>query len=470
VTLHSVAPAREQEGAAFAGGWLRRVRTLCLLLGIVLAATAHSRAATYATWIMVWHGHDQAWWNANAPDGLKNPINGQWKALDWADPSLVEAYLDGLRQAGINVVIADLTNGWNWLGSRCQLIQSLCAKKGLKFCVAENSAGNVATFESHAQDIWTRFAAPEAPWHDTYFQYHGKPLIVCYAIRAWYQSYLKSESAYRSRFNLVWASGEDSNMDKWGWQLEPWVGPVPSREAMFVTPSIRWNPSNGVMWRKSLAWLDYGFALASKSNPAYVIVGSYDDPSERNSWLVSDTSHCEPGRQMRDWTGALSPAAYYDRVAQWIAGKPSLVPGGLLPDGAYRIISRAHAAPLGIVASEKSNQGTPGAALGVCAPAKAPQGCFWLYHLGGNCYRIITLESGLALEASNKGVAQNWDSSEPSQHWVLSRGSHGCVRLINSATGLALTLQDGSVGAHASLHPPSSDRDQQWRLEPELPL
>ena len=115
------------------------------------------------------------------------------------------------------MVIADLTNGWNWLDARCRFIQSLCAKKGLKFCIAENSTGNTTTFESHAADVWKNFAGPDATNHEVYFQYHGKPLIVCYAVRDWYNAYLKIESPFRSRFSLVWASGEDSNINKWGW-------------------------------------------------------------------------------------------------------------------------------------------------------------------------------------------------------------------------------------------------------------
>ena len=68
-------------------------------------------------------------------------INGQWKALDWCDKDQMDAHLEGVKKAGVTVVIADLTNGWNWLDNRCQAIQALCAKKGLKFCVAENSTG-----------------------------------------------------------------------------------------------------------------------------------------------------------------------------------------------------------------------------------------------------------------------------------------------------------------------------------------
>jgi len=439
---------------------------MCLLGVLALMVSSQLDATTYATWIMVWYGHDQAWWKPDNADASRNLINGQWKTLDWSDTSQFSAYLDGIRKAGVSVVIADLTNGWNWLDERCRLVQALCAKKGVKFCVAENSTGDTARFESHAKDIWTNFAGPDAPNHAAYFHYRGKPLIVCYAIRDWYRAYVKSKSPFRSRFSLVWASGEDSSIDKWGWQLEPWVGSVPSRDSMFVTSAVRWNPADPAMWRKSLAWLDYNFALARKSSPAYIIVGAYDDPTERNAWLVSDTSHCEPGRQMRDATGALSASAHYDRVRQWISGKPRVEPGGLLRDGAYRMVNRSSGEHLGIQNAEKPNQGAPGAALVESAPGKTPNGLFWFYHLGDNRYRIIALHSGLALEASDAGIAQNWDSPISRQRWTLAPASEGCFRLTNDGVGKALALDDST----ATLHLPSSDHAQQWRLKPLLTL
>ena len=42
-------------------------------------------------------------------------------------------------------------------------------------------------------------------------------------------------------FSLVWASGEDSDINKWGWQLEPWLASVPSTDAMFVTSAVKWG-------------------------------------------------------------------------------------------------------------------------------------------------------------------------------------------------------------------------------------
>ena len=405
-----------------------RLKAIIGLLALFLIG-CQSHATTYATWIMVWYGHDQAWWSAKDPCS-RDLINGEWKTLDWADDAQMPAHLDAIKKAGVTVVIADLTNGWGWLDGRCQLIQKACAEREMKFCVAENSGGNTVQFETHAKDIWNNFAGPDAPNHEAYFHYRGKPLIVCYSTRDWYRAYLKSDSPFRSRFSLVWASGEDSCINKWGWQLEPWVGSVPSTDSMFVTSAVRWDPSKGAMWRKSLAWLDYNFALAKKNDPEYIIIGSYDDPTERNSWLVSDTSKCEAGRQIRDKAGALNPSVLYDRVRQWTSGKPSAVPGGLIRDGAYQIISR-EGKRLGI------KEGTPGAQLG-----ESSTGLFWFYHLGGNHYRIIALPGALALEAEGDKIIQNWGTPDANQRWTLTRLPDGSFRLKNSATG---SVQDWHI-------------------------
>lgn len=422
----------------------RSTMQACLVCVLFAAMSVPAPAATYATWIMIWYGHDQAWWHPANADATQNLVDGEWKTLDWSDEGQFGAHLDGIKRAGVTVVVADLTNGWNWLDSRSQAIQALCAKRGMKFCVAENSGGNTESFESHAKDIWNNFAGPDAPNHEAYFHYRGKPLIVCYSIRDWYRSYLKMDTPYRSKFSLVWASGEDSAINKWGWQLEPWVGVIPSDDSMFVTSAVRWNPADGAMWRKSLAYLDYNFALARKSKPAYVVIGSYDDPTERNTWLVSDTSHCEPGRQMRDKTGAISATAHYERVCQWTKGKPHVEPGGLLPDGAYRIVNPYSGKHLGIENIEQLSHGAPGAKLIQTTRGNATFGLFMLYHLGGNHYRIIPVHSGLALEAagstepSDLGVIQNWETPESDQRWTLARAKDGHFTVTNDATGMPL--------------------------------
>jgi hypothetical protein len=236
---------------------------------------------------------------------------------------------------------------------------------------------------------------------------------------------------------------------------------------MFVTSSVKWNSTDPNVWRKSLAWLDYNFALARKSKPECVIIGSYDDPTERNGWLVADTSKGVPGLQMRDKTGALSKTAHYNRVKQWTAGQPDSEPGGLLKDGAYRISPKAGGGNLGVIGKSQEQEGDVNAPIGVKSGQNDPRGLVWFYHLGGNHYRLIVLESGLALEARDGAVIQDWDSTNNTQRWTLSRTESGGYRLVNDSNGQALTLKAGSP---ASLQMAGNKEDQQLVLQEVLTL
>jgi hypothetical protein len=110
---------------------MKRIQLTAILCLSFVVAGVPARGTTYATWIMIWHGSDQSWWKADMTPQVQ--VGDDWKALDWVDKTQVEAHLDGIKNAGVSVVAVDLTNGWKWLDDRCKLIQSLCAKKGLKF-------------------------------------------------------------------------------------------------------------------------------------------------------------------------------------------------------------------------------------------------------------------------------------------------------------------------------------------------
>ena len=234
---------------------------------------------------------------------------------------------------------------------------------------------------------------------------------------------------------------------------------------MFVTSSVKWNSTDPDVWRKSLAWLDYNFALARKSKPDYVIIGAYDDPTERNGWLVADTSKGVAGLQMRDKTGSLSKTAHYNRVKQWIAGHPDSEPGGLLKDGAYRISPQAGGGSLGVIGKCREHEGDVNAPLGVQSGRNDPRGLVWFYHLGGNHYRLIVLASSRALEARGGAVIQNWDSTDNTQKWTLSRTKSGCYRLVNDSNGETLTLK---ADFPASLQAAGNEEDQQLVLQEVL--
>jgi hypothetical protein len=433
-------------------------------------------ATQYATWIMVWDRSSETWWNPNDHNGATVYVGGKWQSIDWKDHAQVDEYIANIKAAGINILICDLTNGWSWLDNEVQYIQSLCVKNGMKLCVAENSQGDVATFESHAEDIWNNFAGPSSPYasDSTYLLKDGKPVIVCYSIRSWYNSYKNSDGEYTRKFDLVWASGEDSDKDKWGWQLEPWVASVPSSDAMFVTPAVKWGNDQD-LWRSSLSWLDYNFLLARKNNPRYIIVGSYDDLDERNGWLMANTTKCIPGLQMRDKDGDISTDAYYNRVKEWISGKPSSVEGGVIPDGCYRIINQNSNKFMTL----KNAGGRTGAPLIQHIVADtALNDYFWLYHLGHNSYRIIALNNGLSLSVPD-GSADNGIQVKDSltanilwQKWTLEDAGNGYYRIKNDKSGKVLEVSGAAQNDGAAIVQGDSNdgTSQHWKFEKILNL
>ena len=432
--------------------------------------------AKYATWINVWDRSSESWWNPDEHNGATVYIGGKWQSIDWKDNNQTAEFIKNIKDAGINIVICDLTNGWSWLDYEVQYIQSLCAKNGMKLCIAENSGGDVAKFESHAQDIWNNFAGTASPnaADSTYLLKDGKPVIVCYAIRSWYNSYKNSNGIYRQKFDLVWASGEDSEKDKWGWQLEPWIASVPSSEAMFVTPAIKWS-SQPDLWRSSLSWLDYNFLLAKKNSPKYIIVGSYDDLDERNGWLVANTANCIPGLQMRDKNGSISTDAYYNRVKEWISGKPSSISGGTIADGCYRMINQNSDKYLTL----KNVNGKVGEILiqNVVADISL-NNYFWFYHLGSNSYRIISLNNGLSLtivngsEEEGAQVVDSLTENSPQQNWTLEDAGGGYYCIKNNNSGKVMEVEGASKNSGASVvqGANSNRNDQHWKLDKILSL
>ena len=526
-----------------------------LLMGLALQAVAASPPPfppLLATHLMIWQSSSEPWWTAGNSSGYRvlSP-GGERRSIDWLNASLAPFYLDQVAGAGVGAVIVDLTNEFGKFLPRVPALVSLCAARGLRLAV--QVAGSAADVEAHAAAVWQTLLANGTGGNNTYLtleQEGGggggfakkpvvpKPVLVVYVTRpVWDAVRAAPAGSYTARFGLRWSSGEDSNPGKWGWQIEPFVGPEPSREAVFATPSTGHQQGEPSRWRKSLALLDFGMLVARRSAAQVVVLGSYDDVSERNAWLVADTSGAPPERQMRGADGALSEGAFFQRVRAWArGGTPVPVGGGALRDGAYRIrvvgavaagaAAGAAAAAAAAAASGGSgggaqqqllmmqgNDGAIGAPLvragsagagrrdvlhrfggctecgagrDVCEPGCEPHCCtpvanlsaayyvgatveqqgscgnqaltpassaplvcdgggggsgiysvqngtatlFWLYHQGGGAYRVLPLNSGLALArpdaaaaaAASGGaqlVSQQLQSPESSQHWCL---------------------------------------------------
>jgi hypothetical protein len=435
--------------------------TMKSLSAIILAACCVAGAAepppsvTDVTWVMIWNGStEHGWWKRSDYHGCRVLVDREWQSINWNDRAHIRTYVAAIAKAGIDAIIVDFTNGFRWRW-QAAYVQELCAAHGMKMAVAFNP-GDGETMEAGCREVWEQYAAPTQPLARAYLHVDGKPLVVLYTVRKGYEASVAQTGDYRRRFSTTWASGEDSERDKWGWQLEPYVGPVSSDQAMFVTGAVKFgSPRTGEEeWRRHLAWLDYGFLMASQAGARYRIVGSFDDVHERNGWMVVDTRDAPPGWQMRDVHGALSAEGWYRRVSEWlIVGRPQVIAGGALPDGAYRL-----------VADDGRVLVVPGERLPLARASIGPSGdtidrLVWLYHVGDNEYRLIKLSAGLAIEAADGTARINWDTESNRQRWMV-RPRGGGWTLTNKETGERL-VRDGDTIAVTSKAPPIAE---EWRL------
>lgn len=447
----------------------RSMRILPLILAVLAplwGAQAndgfHSKGTIHATWIMIWNGStEKSWWQPGDYHGCKVLVNGEWQSINWNDRAHIRTYFDAMKAAGMNAIIVDFTNGFRWQW-QAKFVQQLCREHAMKFAVAFNPRAGEG-MERGCEEVWKTYASPEAADAEAYLHRDGKPLVVLYTWRKGYQASTAATGPFRGRFATVWASGEDSDKDKWGWQLEPAVGPVASDETMFVTGSVKFDSpkTREDRWRRHLSWLDYGFAIARRSHPKVLMVGSFDDVHERNAWMVADTKNAKTSWQMRDISGALSTEAYYNRVRAWVRdGKAPVIAGGVIRDGAYQV-NASDRRVLGV--AENRDPKSPAV---LRRDPGAPDSLVWFYHLGNNEYRMIKLNAGLPFEGGGATVFINWDSDADAQRWLL-RKEGGKLVIIHKAAGEALDWE----GDRVITKPKSpSSATQRWTLTEEITL
>ncbi len=432
------------------------------------------RKTDFSTWIMIWNGSSEGWWKSDSYNGVQLWINEKWQSVNWQSDEQTTNMVNTLKSAGINVIICDLTNVWPKFHPRVNFILKLCAQNGMKACIADMTPnGDLVTLEARAKSVYDNFAGPDAPYASAYFKKDGKPLIVEYIPRPYYNKYLNSTGEYRSKFTLANAGGENETYpDRWGWQYEFANGLVPSDDAMFVSSSTKYYPKiNGVWtcWRKHLACLDFNFALARRKSPKNVIVGSFDDVHERNSWIMMRSANAdERGMQTRNIFGVTDSVVYYNRVVEWINGTPSFIPGGDVADGAYRIGSWDNRQ-----VEVKDQIGTLGQKLLIAAKANTRKALFYFYHLGNNEYRIVSLMAGLSVEPGSDDIlSQEWDNSLDTQRWIVEKVQGGKFRLKNKATQKYMGIKS-LTGSDYFVWQEQFTKDnpnQEWILEPGLTL
>ena len=164
---------------------------------------------------------------------------------------------------------------------------------------------------------------------------------------------------------------------------------------MYITSSLWWDRSSQACWHKSLSYLDYNFLKARAAAPRILIVGSFDDVCERNSWMPVDTTDAPVWLHQRNPQGDIDPLYYYRRVCDWLSSAgPQTIPGGLLADGAYRM-QTSDGLSLTVPGREDETDGP----VQLFADTLDWQRTAWLYHLGGGEYRVLRLFAGKSLSS-----------------------------------------------------------------------
>ena len=431
----------------------------------------YKKSTIYATWLNVWMGSDASWWKSSPPpSGITALVNGKYVPLNSNDGTFRQYMFNEAKDAGINAIIMDLTNGYSGWYAQSKDYQKLCYENGMKFAAAVAVTPGASNIEDICNTIMNNYAKLGAtPYSSSYLYKNGKPVLVLYCERSDFDAASASTGPNRSKFELVWASGEDSNINKWGWQIEPFVGPMPSNDSMFVTGSIAYHESQDT-WRKSLAMLDFCFLAEKVSSPKYAIIGSMDDISERNGWLVADTTNAiYRGLQSRDITGSLSTDVYYNRVKSWINGTAQVFnAGGIINDGAYTIVNSSSGVGFGAVRPVQGTSNDLAATLqrGLNLSTDM-ETYYWIYYLGNNNYRIIKLSSGLSLQADNNNcLIQYWDDNVDSQVWQLKKQTNGSFLIVNKANGKALYDANYTSKTITTVAENATDTKQQWMVTP----
>lgn len=430
---------------------------------------------TVVTWINIWYASSESWFRPDSADGIRYYINGTWTGMDWDDPAFARAMLTQMKEAGVDVIVFDLTNGLtSWIMTRSHWVTEICAELGLKFCVAVGNADD-AGLNQRASVIMAQFAGASAAMKDIYYHKNGKPVLVNYITEGqWNRISQDSSLTSYHQFTNVWASGGEAGIDKWGWQLDPAVGVVPSEDTMFVSGSLFWN-SELSGWCKSLAWLDYNMLLASKSQPETLVLGSYDDVSERNGWGFQDTTNADKGEAafQKDIYGNLTVDGWHSRVTSWLSEEgPTVVSGGTLMDGAYKMVN-VHS---GLLLNTDMLSYTDGISLQQLSPMEDTSDYVWLYHVGNDNYRIVRLSAGKSLAVAEDGMEvgdnliQEYDTYTDRQFWKLVVNEDGSYTFINNANGLVIGVNKNSTsdGAYLKMQEANGSDSQKWTMEPVL--
>jgi hypothetical protein len=257
--------------------------------------------------------------------GIKFLVNGEWNdAHDYGDINQVRDILQKIKDAGINIVIIDMTNDSQWTNlweefePMVHNIQKVCREKEMQFFMFIGAAGEFSFWNEVAGKIWNMWA--QDPSYRRYGYGDDRPILLVFQPSDWYWARYnnapENEKTYLSRFFLGTTQVNDPILpglsDGWGYRN---YSQSVDGKVRFVSPNggvppQAWYQIGGDDWKRRIEW-------ASQAEH-YSIYGSYDDVCDGIHWGIADTQNTNVERNK--YPGG-DPFLYYNILKNFLIRK-----------------------------------------------------------------------------------------------------------------------------------------------------
>lgn len=232
--------------------------------------------------------------------GITFLVNGKWNpAHDYSDISQVEDVLQKIKDAGINIVIIDMTNDsqwnkyWDIYRPMVDNIQQVCKKKKMQFIIFIGAAGSFSDWNEKAKRVWNMWA--KDPSYRRYGFGDNRPMLVAFQPSDMYwERYNKapdSTKTYLSKFHIGTTQVNDpilpGKSDGWGYRnySQSVDGKVRFVCADGGVSPDTWYHIKGDEWKRRVEW--------AKQAEQYSVYGSYDDVCDGINWGIADTKNTD---------------------------------------------------------------------------------------------------------------------------------------------------------------------------------
>lgn len=197
--------------------------------------------------------------------GMTFLVNGKWNgAHDYKDINQVSDVLQKIKDAGINIVIVDMTNEsqwnqyWDLFKPMVNNIQQVCRQKNMQFILFIGAAGSFSDWNEKAERIWKTWAKDS-----TYRKYgfgDDRPMLIAFqpADTYWerYNNAPDSVKTYLSKFYIGTTQVNDpilpGKTDGWGYRnySQSIDGKVRFASPNGGVPPETWYHINGAEWKR----------------------------------------------------------------------------------------------------------------------------------------------------------------------------------------------------------------------------